>query len=127
MITVTLGVQVNEHFKIEKNHCAQRRCISLLRASPLRKTTAIMNGEVPHRFPAASSKNGDVIIQNGRITQVGADLAAPAGATVIDATGKVVTPGLFAPFSSIGLVEVSAVADSYGRQPGFRVHAGCVT
>ena len=80
------------------------------------QTTAIMNGQV-HTVSGGVIENGDVIIQNGRITQVGADLSAPAGATVIDATGKVVTPGLFAPFSSIGLVEVSAVADSYDASP----------
>jgi len=37
---------------------------------------------------------GDVLIQRGKIAQVGRDLAAPEGAVVLDAAGKHVTPGL---------------------------------
>lgn len=36
----------------------------------------------------------DVLIQNGKITKIGKGLTAPAGARVIDATGKYVTPGI---------------------------------
>lgn len=70
------------------------------------QTTAIMNGEV-HTITGGVIENGDVIIRDGRIAQVGGDLAAPAGATVINAAGKVVTPGIFAPISTIGLEEIS--------------------
>ncbi|MBM3906809.1 MAG: amidohydrolase family protein [Gemmatimonadetes bacterium] len=42
-------------------------------------------------------KNADVLIQNGKIAQVGANIAAPAGATVIDATGKYLMPGIIDP------------------------------
>ena len=37
---------------------------------------------------------GDILIENGRIKAVGPNLQVPAGAEVIDATGKHVTPGL---------------------------------
>lgn len=37
---------------------------------------------------------GDLLIRDGKIAAVGANLSAPRGATVIDATGKHVTPGL---------------------------------
>ena len=36
----------------------------------------------------------DVLVENGRIAKVGKKLAAPAGARTVDATGRVVTPGL---------------------------------
>jgi dihydroorotase len=36
----------------------------------------------------------DVLIQNGKITAVGQKLSAPADAEIVDATGKVVSPGL---------------------------------
>ena len=39
-------------------------------------------------------ENGTVLIKNGKIAAVGADIAIPAGAEIIDATGKYVTPGL---------------------------------
>ena len=39
-------------------------------------------------------ENGIVLIDNGKITAVGTDVAIPADAEVLDATGKWVTPGL---------------------------------
>ncbi len=36
----------------------------------------------------------DVLVENGRVSKVGKKLAAPAGAQTIDASNKVVTPGL---------------------------------
>ncbi len=36
----------------------------------------------------------DVLVEGDRIAALGADLEAPEGAEVVDATGKVVTPGL---------------------------------
>ena len=42
-------------------------------------------------------KNTDVLIQNGKITQIGQNIVAPAGATVVDATGKFLMPGIIDP------------------------------
>lgn len=39
-------------------------------------------------------ENGSVLIRNGKIAAVGKDIAAPANATVIDATGRYVMPGI---------------------------------
>lgn len=36
----------------------------------------------------------DILISNGKISRIGQGLSAPAGATVIDARGKYVTPGI---------------------------------
>lgn len=52
-------------------------------------------------------ERGDVLVTNGRVAAVGANLTAPAGATIVDATGKWVTPGVFASISEIGLSEIS--------------------
>jgi imidazolonepropionase-like amidohydrolase len=41
----------------------------------------------------------DLLLQNGKIAQIGKNLTAPAGATVIDATGKTVMPGIIDPHS----------------------------
>ena len=38
--------------------------------------------------------NGTVVVRNGKITAVGADVAVPAGIKVIDGTGKFVMPGI---------------------------------
>ena len=37
---------------------------------------------------------GTIVVRNGKIAAVGADVAVPAGAPVIDAAGKYVTPGI---------------------------------
>lgn len=89
--------------------------------SAMAQTTAIMNGEV-HTAAGDAIENGDVIIVNGRISQVGADLAPPAGATVIDASGKVVTPGIFAPFSTLGLEEIGL--DAEANDSGVQAESG---
>ncbi len=44
-------------------------------------------------------ENTDILIQNGKIAQIGKNLTAPAGAQVIDATGKYVMPGIIDPHS----------------------------
>jgi imidazolonepropionase-like amidohydrolase len=54
--------------------------------------------------------NGTVIIERGRIAAVGAGLTVPAGARVIDATGKFVYPGLIDAHTQLGLTEIGSVA-----------------
>jgi imidazolonepropionase-like amidohydrolase len=44
-------------------------------------------------------ENTDLLLQNGKIAQIGKNLTAPTGATVIDATGKYVMPGIIDPHS----------------------------
>ena len=54
-------------------------------------------------------EDGMIIVENDRIIDVGKDLAIPEGAAVIDASGKVITPGLFDAYTHIGLIEISQV------------------
>lgn len=44
-------------------------------------------------------ENTDILLQNGKIAAIGKNLAAPAGADVIDGTGKFITPGIIDPHS----------------------------
>jgi imidazolonepropionase-like amidohydrolase len=53
--------------------------------------------------------NGTIVFYNGVIVAVGANLAAPSNATVIDGTGLFVYPGLIDAGSHVGLEEISAV------------------
>lgn len=46
---------------------------------------------------------GDLLIENGKISKIGSNIQAPAGATVIDATGKYVYPGIVAVMTVIGV------------------------
>ncbi len=47
--------------------------------------------------------NGSLLIVNGKIAKLGTGLSAPAGATVIEAKGMYVYPGMVAPLTAIGL------------------------
>lgn len=57
-------------------------------------------------------RGATIIIDNGRITAIGAGLAVPAGARVIDAKGQPVTPGIVAVPSDLGLTEVGGVRET---------------
>ncbi|WP_420137695.1 amidohydrolase [Sphingomonas sp.] len=57
---------------------------------------------------------GSVLFADGKISAVGKDVAAPAGATVIDGTGKWVTPGVIDIHSHLGVYpspSVKALSD----------------
>ena len=69
-------------------------------------TTAIVNGKVHTVGPRGTIDNATVLIVDGRIAAVGADVEVPDGAETIDASGKIVTPGLFSPYGQLGLVEI---------------------
>lgn len=74
------------------------------------QTTAIVGGRVVTNDDlGVISEDGVVILERHRIVRVGtrATVAIPANARVIDAKGKWVTPGLFSPWSQVGLVEVA--------------------
>jgi len=71
--------------------------------------TAITGGRV--LTGTSVIENGVVVIQNGRVVSVGTG-AAPSGARVIDARGKVVSPGFVAVDSGLGGSEISSVGGS---------------
>ncbi|HEX9607573.1 MAG TPA: amidohydrolase family protein [Gemmatimonadaceae bacterium] len=75
------------------------------------QTIAITGGKV---YPVSGPliENGTVIIANGKIVAVGANVPIPAGAQRIDATGKIVTPGFVDASTQLGVQEVAAVNDT---------------
>lgn len=78
---------------------------------------AITGGTVYTLGPAGKIEGGTVLIEDGKVRAVGRDVAVPAGARRIDATGKVVTPGLMDSLTRLGLVEVSQVEESNDARP----------
>ena len=61
-----------------------------------------------------------IVIRDGRFESVQAKAAPPAGARVVDAHGRVVTPGLMNANTHLGLVEVSSLEETrdYGVDSG---------
>lgn len=74
----------------------------------LAQTIAITGGTV---YPVSGPKlpSATVLIRDGRIAAVGANVTIPSDAARIDARGKWVTPGLIDGAGQLGLVEISAV------------------
>jgi imidazolonepropionase-like amidohydrolase len=54
--------------------------------------------------------NGSVLFRDGKIVAVGADVAAPTDAVIVDGTGKFVTPGLIDTHSHLGVYAAPGTA-----------------
>jgi imidazolonepropionase-like amidohydrolase len=98
----------------------------LAAAAPAGAQTIAIEGGNVYTAVGAPIRGGTVLIQNGRISAVGMNLAIPAGAVRVDARGKWVTPGLFESSTNLGLVEVGGVQETndYRMQDTDRVAAG---
>ncbi|HEX6573907.1 MAG TPA: amidohydrolase family protein [Gemmatimonadaceae bacterium] len=81
-------------------------------ASPLSAQTIAITGGKVYPVSSAPIENGTVLMRDGKIVAVGANVSIPADAQRIDATGKWVTPGLINASTQLGLVEVGQVADT---------------
>lgn len=92
---------------------------ALLIAGPAAaQTYAITNARIETVTAAGTIPNGTIVIKDGKIAAVGAGVSAPAGATVIDAKGGVVTPGFIAVSSNLTVSEVSAVQQTRDDRSG---------
>src|SRR5262245_10638841 len=66
----------------------------------------------------ATIQKGTVIIRNGLIEAVGADIPIPGDARVIDATGMTVYPGLIDAYTNVGLGSAPTTPAQGGRGGG---------
>jgi imidazolonepropionase-like amidohydrolase len=85
--------------------------LMLIAAPAAAETIAIVNGTVATGDGSGPIQGGTVVIRDGRVVAAGQGVRVPADARVIDATGKWVTPGIVAGFSSLGLSDVNGGAD----------------
>jgi imidazolonepropionase-like amidohydrolase len=86
-------------FCISLNTCAQSEPSS---------TYAITHAKI-FTLAGAPIEDGTLVIRDGKVAAVGANVEVPPGAQVIDAKGLQVYPGLFDPITQMGLSEISAV------------------
>jgi len=72
-------------------------------AGGLAAQTIAITGATIYPVSGPRIEQGTIVVRDGRIVAVGTDVAVPAGARVIEARGKVVTPGLIHSESALGL------------------------
>jgi len=72
---------------------------------PARGTFAIRNARIV-TVSGPDIENGTVVIRDGKIEAVGANVSVPAGAQTLDGTGLSVYPGMIDAGTNMGLVEV---------------------
>ena len=73
------------------------------------QTIAITGGTI-YPVSGAPITNGTVLMRDGRIVAVGAGVDIPADAQRIDASGKIVTPGIVNGATELSVVDIGAVA-----------------
>jgi imidazolonepropionase-like amidohydrolase len=94
------------------NNLLKPLALLALLAGPLGAQTVAITGATIHPVSGPKIDNGTILITDGKITAVGANVAVPAGATRIDGAGKFVTPGFVNSGTQLGLVDVGANADT---------------
>jgi len=107
--------------------------ISLFAVSPLIANTntidsgviAIINAHIMPVSPPIEIDGGTLLMKGQRIIAVGKDIDIPANARIIDAQGKVVTPGLVAANTSLAIAEINERSNASDAKAGAtRLSAG---
>ena len=86
--------------------------VALIAAPSSAQTVALVGGTLAIGDGSQPVANGTVVFRDGRIVAAGANVAVPAGATVVDAHGKWIAAGIVAGFSNLGLVDANGVEES---------------
>ena len=96
--------------------------LTLVIAASARAQTIAITGGTVYPVSGPAIPNGTVIVRDGRIVAVGANVPVPSDAQRIDATGKIVTPGIVNAATQLTITEVGAVAST--RNSSARGHEG---
>ena len=90
--------------------------IALIGASALSAQTIAITGGKVYPVSGPVIENGTVLVRDGKIVAVGANVTVPNDATRIDATGKWVTPGLINALTGLGVSEIGQVQATVDRR-----------
>jgi hypothetical protein len=81
-------------------------CAAMLAATAADAQSVLIRNATVHTLTGGALEGADVLITDGKVAAIGKAVKVPSGATIIDATGKIVTPGLFGGLSYLGLDEI---------------------
>jgi len=92
-----------------------RTCLTIFLAlAPLRAAgaeTILLRGATVHPVSGPDISDGSVLMRDGKIAEVGARIAVPKGARVIELKGLHIYPGMIDSATEIGLTEIEAVRE----------------
>jgi len=90
-------------------------CVSAVQAqipAPPQDRPVALEGGTVHTISNGVIENGTVVFEDGKITAVGTDVDIPAGADVVDVSGRHVYPGLIHASTTLGLSEIGRVGET---------------
>ena len=76
---------------------------------PAQSEPIALRGATIHTVSDGVIENGTIVFEDGVITALGTDVQVPAGARVVDVSGKHLYPGLIDAYSTVGITEIGAV------------------
>ena len=76
------------------------------------KNPVLIKNATVHTVTQGTLPNTSILVKDGKIAEIGANIQSPENTEVIDATGQHVYPGLIDSFSAIGLVEIDSIRAS---------------
>lgn len=96
---------------------------ALLGANAHGEVVAIINARL-EPITAGTITNGTLLMKDGRIAALGTAVNVPADARVIDAAGRIVTPGFIAPSTNLTVNEINMVMQTRDDGSGDQISAG---
>jgi imidazolonepropionase-like amidohydrolase len=84
----------------------------------LQQSVTALTGATVHTVAGRTIANGTVLIADGRIAQVGSagQVQIPAGAGIVDLSGKHLYPGLIDPMTQLGIIEIESISSARDDQ-----------
>ena len=79
---------------------------------PPQAEAVALQGATIHTVTNGVIENGTILFDRGVIVEIGTDVDIPAGARVVDVSGKHIYPGLIDAYSTVGIAEIGAVGVS---------------
>jgi imidazolonepropionase-like amidohydrolase len=84
--------------------------------APKQQGSIAITNAIVHVGNGQVLNNATIVITNGKIAAVGTNVTIPPGAQQVNANGKHVYPGLIAPVSNLGLIEINSVRATNDQQ-----------
>jgi imidazolonepropionase-like amidohydrolase len=100
---------MNSVFSMLTNQLIALACVLGLFGLANAEVTALVGATV-HPVSSDAIENGTILMRDGRIEAVGAELDIPEGADVIDLSGRHLYPGFVHPATQLGITEIASVA-----------------